>query len=318
MYLEMGGKIFGKRAMKRWQAYFDVKPLEKALEQTFGELTLGDAAIKTGLSITVKRAETGMTVLFPNHPESPFYQDFKDLLLCHLIRASTAAPTYFVPEKFSIHGDVAALVDGGVSMANNPAFHLFMLATLKGLPFRWPLGEDHLLLVSVGTGCWHRQHHPSTVLNHKLWNWASEVPAMLMEDANWQNQLILQGLSHTQTPWEINGWLGKVFHENNLFGLEPCLTYLRYNVWLEPEELQALGLSHLAQKSAHLQEMSAAENRFDLALIGEKAASRSVQGSHFPAAFDLPVLPFQNTPEKSNRFMHKNNLSTREISVKHV
>lgn len=289
LYLDMGGKIFGKRTMKRWQAYFDAKPLEKALEQTFGDMTLGDSAIKTGLSITVKRAETGLTVLFPNHPESPFYDDFKDLSLAHLIRASTAAPTYFVPEKFSINGDLAALVDGGVSMANNPAFHLFMLATLQGLPFRWSLGEDTILLVSVGTGCWNRHHQPSTVLNHKLWNWASEVPAMLMEDANWQNQLILQGLSHTQTPWEINGWLGKVFHENNLFGLEPCLSYLRYNVWLEPEALSDLGLSHLNNKVSHLRELSAAENRFDLALIGERAASKSVLENHFSSNFNLPI-----------------------------
>jgi uncharacterized protein len=289
LYLDMGGKIFGKRMAKRWQAYFDAKPLEKALEQTFGDMTLGDATIKTGLSITVKRAETGLTVLFPNHPESPFYQDFKDLSLAHLIRASTAAPTYFVPEKFSINGDVAALVDGGVSMANNPSFHLFMLATLKGLPFCWPLGEDHLLLVSVGTGCWHRHHQPSTVLNHKLWNWASEVPAMLMEDANWQNQLILQGLSHTQTPWEINGWLGKVFHENNLFGLEPCLSYLRYNVWLEPETLNKLGLERLESRVLSLRELSAAENRFDLALIGERAANKSVLENHFPSSFNLPM-----------------------------
>jgi uncharacterized protein len=153
LYLEMGGKIFGKRMLRQWQAYFDVKPLEKVLEQTFGKLTLSGDAIKTGLSITVKRADTGITVLFQNHPETPYYQELKNYLLWHLIRASTAAPTYFVPEKFSMLGDTAALVDGGVSMANNPALHLFILTTLNGLPFRWPLGEKNILLVSVGTGC---------------------------------------------------------------------------------------------------------------------------------------------------------------------
>jgi uncharacterized protein len=127
------------------------------------------------------------------------------------------------------------------------------------------------------------------VLNHKLWNWASEIPAMLMEDANWQNQLMLQGLSRSPTPWEINGslGLGQIVHDSNLFGLEPCLSYLRYNVWLEPEPLRDLDLSHLAEKSLHLREMSAAENRFDLALIGERAASKSVLEHHFPAAFNL-------------------------------
>jgi uncharacterized protein len=288
LYLDLGGKIFGKHLWKRWQAYFDAKPLEKALEQTFGEITLGDAALKTGLSITVKRADLGITLLFQNHPDSPYYQELKKYPLWHMIRASTAAPTYFVPEKFSMLGEMAALVDGGVSMANNPALHLFILTTLKGLPFGWPLGENNILLVSVGTGCWRRHHQASVVLNHKLWNWASEIPAMLMEDANWQNQLMLQGLSRSQTPWEINGslGLGQIVHDSNLFGLEPCLSYLRYNVWLEPESLRNLGLAHLAEKSSHLQEMSAAENRFELALIGERAASESVLASHFPTAFD--------------------------------
>jgi uncharacterized protein len=288
LYLDMGGKIFGKRMLKRWQAYFDAKPLEKALEHTFGNLTLDDDAIKTGLSITVKRADTGVTLLFQNHPHTPYYHELKNYLLWHLIRASTAAPTYFVPEKFSMLGDSAALVDGGVSMANNPALHLFILTTLNGLPFRWPLGEKNILLVSVGTGCWRRHHQASVVLNHKLWNWASEIPAMLMEDANWQNQLMLQGLSRSPTPWEINGslGLGQIVHDSNLFGLEPCLSYLRYNVWLEPEPLRDLGLPHLAEKSLHLREISAAENRFDLALIGERAASKSVLEQHFPATFD--------------------------------
>lgn len=132
LYLEMGGKIFGKRMVKRWQAYFDAKPLETALEQTFGKTTLGDATLKTGLSITMKRADTGETWLFDNHPEGIAYPYIKDYPLQHIIRASTAAPTYFVPEKFSFfNGEVGALVDGGVSMANNPAFHLFIYTTLK-------------------------------------------------------------------------------------------------------------------------------------------------------------------------------------------
>jgi uncharacterized protein len=304
LYLDMGGKIFGKRMLRRWQAYFDAKPLEKALEQTFGDMTLSDTAVKTGLSITVKQADTGLTLLFQNHPDTPHYQELKDYPLWHLIRASTAAPTYFVPEKFSMLGQMAALVDGGVSMANNPALHLFILTTLNGLPFRWPLGEHNILLVSVGTGCWRRHHQASVVLNHKLWNWASEIPAMLMEDANWQNQLMLQGLSHSPTPWEINGslGLGQIVHESNLFGLEPCLSYLRYNVWLEPEELQTLDLSHLVEKSSHLRELSAAENRFDLALIGEKAAGQRVLERHFPAAFDLPVLTSKSARVKSDTF----------------
>jgi len=44
------------------------------------------------------------------------------------------------------------LIDGGVSPFNNPALLLPMLVSLEGYSFRWPLGEDDLLLVSFGTG----------------------------------------------------------------------------------------------------------------------------------------------------------------------
>ncbi|WP_284309850.1 hypothetical protein [Labrys miyagiensis] len=69
--------------------------------------------------------------------------------------ASTAAPTFFDPEAIDIGGTIkGAFVDGGVSLHNNPALLLFLVATLRGFPFRWPIDEHKLLLVSVGTGYW--------------------------------------------------------------------------------------------------------------------------------------------------------------------
>jgi uncharacterized protein len=286
-YLELGGKIFGKRTWRRWHTLFDVGPLEDELQKTFGDLRLGDERIKTGLSITVKRADTGQTWLMDNHPLGNFFEMTKDVPLWQAIRASTAAPMYFAPEQFEIGKEVATFVDGGVSMANNPAFHLFSLATLQGFPYRWPRGENNLLLVSVGTGSWHRQASSESVLKNKLWDWLQDLPLMLMEDANWHNQLILQGLSHTPTPWKIYG-VGNLVHD--LFGSEPSLHYLRYDALLEEEALAALGLEQLVSKVASLRDMSIADNRFDLALIGERAAPSAVLAEHFPAVFDLVNL----------------------------
>jgi hypothetical protein len=57
--------------------------------------------------------------------------------------------------------------------------------------------------------------------------------------------------------------------------------------------------------------MSAAENRFDLALIGERAASKSVLESHFPVAFDLPALPLQSTSTKGDPLHINKNIATK-------
>jgi predicted acylesterase/phospholipase RssA len=287
IYLDLGGKVFGKKKWKKWEALFDAEPLKEELARMFGDRTLGDPSIGTGLCIVAKRADTRSTWPLINHPGGRYYPKNKAILLRDAVRASTAAPVYFVPEKFDVgQGEMGAFVDGGVSMANNPALQFFLVATLKGFPFRWQTGEDRLLLVSVGTGVWQRRDDVDDVAEAKAWDWAKEVPSMLMEDASWQSQLLLQYLSRTLTPWEIDREIGDL--ASDLLTPEPALSYLRYNVWLGTHGLQELGLSDLVPKLDSLREMSAAENRYDLARIGEKAAERQVRDEHFPNAFDLP------------------------------
>lgn len=286
-YLQLGGRVFGRRMWRRWTAMFDSAPLQAELQEVFGDIRLGGPEILTGLCVVAKRADTGSTWPLANHPAGRYHPLNRDILLRNAIRASTAAPVYFVPERFEVGpGEVGAFVDGGVSMANNPALQLFLLATLRGYPFRWPTGEQRLLLVSVGTGAWRRHNRLEVVMNAKLWNWAVQVPAMLMNDASWQTQLILQYLSRTATPWPIDSEVGDL--RDDLVTREPALSYLRYDVRLEPDALEELELAELAPKLASLREMSAAENRFELATIGERAAARAVRETHFPAVFDLP------------------------------
>jgi patatin-like phospholipase/acyl hydrolase len=285
-YLDIGQQVFGKRKWRKWEAFFDIRPLEEQLEKVFGDLTLGSEGLKTGLCIVTKRADTGSTWPLNNHPRSKFYDHNKDWLLREVIRASTAAPTFFVPEKIDISkSQVGAFVDGGVSMANNPSLQLLLMATLKGYGFRWPTGENQLLLTSLGTGGWERRDDVDTVAEGKLWHWAKQVPAMLMEDANWQNQLLLQSVSRTPTPWHIDGEIGDLTED--LLIPQPLLTYLRYDARLEADALQSMGLGHLVPALEALRDMSDAEHRFDLATIGEKVAAAQIAPEHFPPAFNL-------------------------------
>lgn len=286
MYLELGGKVFGRRNWRILQAMFDPMPLKDELAKVFGNRTLGDGSIKTGLCIIAKRADTGSTWPMLNHPQAKYYPHNSGILLREAVRASTAAPTYFVPEKLEIkEGEIGAFVDGAVSMANNPALQLFLVATLKGFPFRWQTGEDRLLLVSIGTGAWHRRDTAEQVAQGKAWDWATQVPLMLMDDANWQGQLLLQYLSKSPTPWEIDREVGDL--ASDLLTQQPALSYLRYDVLLEANALNALGLANLRPKLVSLRDISAAENRYDLAMIGKQAAERQVSDEHFPNAFDL-------------------------------
>ena len=162
LYLDLGGKVFGTKKIKVWEARFHSRPLEQELEGLFGDVRLGDDAIKTGVCVVTKRADTGSTWPLINHPGGRFFDENRGILLRNAVRASAAAPVFFEPTTIDLGGgQVGAFIDGGVSMANNPALQLFLVATLKGFPFHWKTGEDKLLLVSVGTGLWDQRDDPA-------------------------------------------------------------------------------------------------------------------------------------------------------------
>jgi uncharacterized protein len=281
-YLRLGGRVFGTRKWKQWEARFDERPLAEELKEIFGDRTLGDESITSGLCIIVKRGDTGSTWPLFNHPEGRFFEENRDILVREALRASTAAPVYFMPKKITLRREeTGTFVDGGVSMANNPALQLFFLATLKGFPLRWPTGADRLLLVSVGSGTWYTREDPERLARAKIWDWAARVPMQLMEDASMQNQLLLQYLSRTPTPWKIDAEVGDL--SGDLLGAEAALHYLRYDALLEPDAMEEFGFA--PEQAEKLRSMSAAENRFDLAELGRASAAR-ITPDHFPEVFD--------------------------------
>jgi hypothetical protein len=118
-----------------------------------------------------------------------------------------------------------------------------------------------------------------------LLKWAAEVPSMLMEDASWHNQLLLQYLSRSPTRVEIDREVGDL--SNDLLTPEPSLSYLRYNAELSAPGLQAIGLPDLAGKAEALRDMSEPDNCADLSRIGVQAGIKQVRDEHFPDAFNL-------------------------------
>ena len=180
LYLAAGGDAFGTKLpfYARLRATYDKAPLERLLQQRLGTIGMGDPAVRTGLCIVAKRADTNSTWPMHNHPRGRYYEANRRVPLWQAVRASTAAPTLFVPELMEIpdrqgRPQPVAFVDGGVSMAVNPALQLFLLATLQAYAFRWATGADKLLLVSAGTGVWERVDNAAEVASGHLWDWAS-------------------------------------------------------------------------------------------------------------------------------------------------
>jgi hypothetical protein len=289
-YLDLGGEIFGDRkgflGISLHYKY-DEAPLKKALFNMFGDIKVGDEGtngLKTGLCVITKRMDTFSTWPVDNHPNGKYFAR-NQFLLRDIVRASTAAPTYFIPELIDLgRGDTGTFVDGGMSMMNNPALQLFMIATLKGYSFHWELGETQLQLISVGTGTRDVKLSARKYRNPNLIEFAGIAPEQFMHDASELVETMLQYFSDSPTARVIDKAMGNM--EGEVLHNRAAMNYLRYNVRLERNELNAIGMSHIPDDVlADLTEMDDPDNRFILAEIGSTAASQQVLDVHFAPCF---------------------------------
>lgn len=169
-YLNQSRRVFSRKTLwSRLRSKYHAEELSKLLSDFFSDTdgkpaTLGTDRLKTLYLCVMRNASTGSAWIMTNNPRAKFNQragadkDGKippsnlDLELYKLIRASTAAPIFFRPEMIS-EGDQSWLfLDGAVTPYNNPAFMLYLLATLPCYNLNWPEGEDKMRIISVGTG----------------------------------------------------------------------------------------------------------------------------------------------------------------------
>src|SRR5262247_4497912 len=163
-YLENGKEMFDKASiLKRHRYKFEDDKLSKRLQREFEtDTTLGSEKLKTLLLLVMRNATTDSPWPVSNNPYAKYNDTARDdcnlnLPLWQLVRASTAAPTYFPPEVILLPKQQFIFVDGGVTMYNDPAFQMFLMATLdrywaKAPDKRWKAGAGNMLIVSVGTG----------------------------------------------------------------------------------------------------------------------------------------------------------------------
>ena len=274
---------------------FRTRPLVDLLKRQIGETTLGSERLLTGLAIVAKRLDTGSVWVFHNNPRAPYFDPAdrdpdavpnRDLPLVNLVRASTAAPTFFAPERIEVARGVSGVfVDGGVSPHNNPSLLLLMLAGIEGYGYRWPLGAENLLLCSVGTGEQPVAHDPSALTAATSATVALHALTSTMNDCKWLNQALLQWIGVCPTLWPIDSEIGDLSHDR--FGGGAFLHYLRYDLLLERRWLdRTLGLAATDRELAALAQMDRPEQVERLLELGRRAAEVQVQDTHFPTRFD--------------------------------
>jgi uncharacterized protein len=209
-----------------------------------------------------------------------------NLPLWQLVRASTAAPTYFPPEVVVFAEGAReeysfVFVDGGVTTYNNPAFLAFQMAT--ALPYRvsWPTGIDKLLIVSVGTGNAPRARPGLQARDLWLLDHAMSIPSALMNaaSAGWDMSCRILGECRFGGPVdrEFGDMLVEPGREVNWTGLKQ-FSYVRYDPDVTSEGLRALGLDGIRPET--LQVMDSVEFVADIQRVGQAYAS-CVSLDHF-------------------------------------
>lgn len=301
-YFSLGPKVFEKSLFRQGllRAKYDKGRLIAELKDVFGEnATLGGPQLRTGLLIVTKRLDTGSPWPMSNNPRSKYFAPSPtgrlgngDFPLWQVVRASTAAPAYFDPESITIASSTGLtpvdgnFVDGGVSPFNNPALQAFMYATVAGYGLNWPTGADKLLLVSVGTGA------ADSAVKQASFAAGQAVGALLslMGDCAALQETMLQWMSSSTTARAIDRELGDL--HGDLIGNAAHLTYLRFNVDLRAESVNALDSTLTnTQQIRSLSEMDAPENMRLLHELGIRAGARDVRAANFDPQFDLPANP---------------------------
>jgi len=285
-YLRSGAEMFHKaRLWERFRTKFEDDKLSKMLRDVIGEdTTLGSEKLRTLLMMVMRNATTDSPWPLSNNPKARYNDVGRadcnlKLPLWQLVRASTAAPTYFPPEVVRVGRDFI-FVDGAVTMFNNPAFQLFLMATSEPYRLLWPTGDDKMLLISVGTGASANANSNLSPEEMNLLYNAGTIPSALMAAALHEQDFLCRIFGKCLAGDSLDREIGSVIGQG-IPDVPKLFTYARYNAELSREGLDALGLEHI--NAGHVQQIDSVEHIGEMQEVGQALAQQKVKTEHFSA-----------------------------------
>lgn len=298
-YLDSGKQMFDKASLlKRLRYDYNSEPLAKLLKVVLDKqlqetnATLGSKNLKTLLMMVMRNHTTDSPWPVSNNPYAKYNQpERKDcnlnLPLWQLVRASTAAPTFFPPEVVTFAENTEQeynfiFVDGGVTTYNNPAYLAFQMATAKPYAVNWQTGHDKLLIVSVGTGSAANAKPSLEVGDMNLIHYARNIPSALMNAASAGWDMTCRMLGECRYGRAIDREFGDMMMPSdgdpNWTGPK-LFTYMRYDPDVTQAGLNALDLNKI--DATHVQVMDSVDYIADIQKVGSSYAAKHVSIDHF-------------------------------------
>ncbi len=264
---------------------YDEGPLCDQLRTTFGEQTTLDIANDPQWRCLFTAVTTNWTTKSPwpltNNPFAKYNAPERAdcnlrVPLWKIVRASTAAPVFFLPE--AINWDPSdptktfVFVDGGLTQHNNPSFALYRTATLAPYGLSWPTGENHLFLLSLGTGIHQTVRDPMTASGQDILANAKAIPGVLMDVASADQDLNCRAVGRCVLGDQIDREVGDLIPRRNgrLLALDQdsgrAFRYARINADISSEGLMALGLPDIDPDN--IAQLDSVEGIGDLQRVG--------------------------------------------------
>lgn len=313
-YVDSGRGMFTKAGLlKRLRYDYKSEPLAVKLQQELTKAldvqgpvavparagTLGDTRLRTLLMMVMRNHSTDSPWPVSNNPRARYNDRDRhdcnlDLPLWQLVRASTAAPTYFPPEEIIIgeNSDKPysfVFVDGGVTTYNNPAFLAFQMATAAPYRMNWRTGVDQLLIVSVGTGSAAKARPDLQASDLWLLDHAKNIPGALMNAASAGWDMACRTLGDCRfgglIDREVQSMTTAEWSGQPTSTVPKLFTYLRYDPDVSADGLAALGLSGQVQPD-QVQTLDSVDFIPQIQKVGQAYASRAVQPAHLSGFAD--------------------------------
>lgn len=292
-YRDQGARMFRPASLLRrvrsgLSHKFDHQELARMLEQEFTGKTIlklqdeGCLPTDKHLLIVTRNVNTDSSWPLSTNPEAKYNKREhemcnREIPLWQVVRASTAAPSFFQPEHVTFkNGKVYTLVDGGLTPHNNPALKLYQMATREEYACRWTASEDKMMLLSIGTGLAAREVTRPSKAGQWLLGLAKSVPSDLMRGASIENDVTCRTIGRCRYGPSIDRELEDLTNDPNG---PRAFTYVRYDADISPGSLETAGIALPggAPKMDNIQEIDG------FLKIGEKAADQAKIEEHFGA-----------------------------------
>jgi hypothetical protein len=292
-YISSGKEMFDKAfVLKRFRYKYEDEKLADKMREVFGkDTTLGSDKLKTVLMMVMRNATTDSPWPISNNPFAKYNQRVRedgsaredcnlDIPLWQLVRASTAAPVYFPPEVITMGANEFGFVDGGITTYNNPAFQAFIMATVEPYKMNWRVGENQLLVVSIGTSTSPQANAELRPNEMNLLYNAGSIPSALMYAALNEQDILCRVFGKCLAGDELDREVGNLIGAKGPVGPNKLFTYMRYNAELTEKGLKALGLPDI--KPEDVQMLDSVAHVKELQRVGQAVAAK-VRAEHFAA-----------------------------------